>query len=317
MDYSVILYVLAFASAYLAVRSILDFGREVADKSLVNERLKIQAKTDSVSQAVIELRRKRGLDEDGKRRLSIEWLGTLVMRSGLTFRPYAWGVMAQILGCVIGVAVYYYTTSLMFSFCAFVLSLVGIPILILKHCASRRDRKLGEQLPDGLEIIVRSLQAGHPVPTAVALVGRELPDPLGSEFGMVADEISYGSNLEEAVRKLAERTQHPDVGLFAANVRLQAKTGGNLGELLAINARTIRQRQKMRLKVKAASSEGRMSALILTAAPFVMLGVMHMMTPYFYADVIHEPLIQWGLGGAFVWMMIGNFVMRKMIQFKV
>ena len=317
MDYSAILYVFAFASAYLAVRSILDFGREIADKTLVNQRLKIQAKTDSVSQAVIELRRKRGLDADGKRRLSIQWIGALVMRSGLTFRPYLWGIAAQAFGCVIGVTVYYYTASMMFSFCAFVIMLLGAPLLVLKYSASRRDRKLGEQLPDGLEIIVRSLQAGHPVPTAVALVGRELPDPLGSEFGMVADEISYGSSLEEAVRKLAERTEHPDVGLFAATIRLQSKTGGNLANLLSINASTIRQRQKMRLKVKAASSEGRMSALILTSAPFVMLLVMHLMTPHFYGEVINEPIIRWGIGGAFVWMMIGNFVMRQMIRFKV
>ena len=317
MEFSVFLYVLAFASAFLAVQSMLDFGRDVSDKSLVNERLRIQSKSDSISQAVVELRRKRGLDEEGRQRLTVRWLSSLVVRSGLAFRPYAWAMGAIALGGLTASGLYYFTHTVMWAVIVGVVLAITSPILVLRFCAARRDRKLGEQLPDGLEIIVRSLQAGHPVPTSIALVGRELPDPLGSEFGMVADEISYGSSLEEAVRKLAERTEHPDIGLFAATIRLQARTGGNLAELLATNARTVRQRHKMRLKIKAASSEGRMSAMILTSAPFVMLVVMHLMTPSFYGDVMDEPLIRWGIGGAFVWMMIGNYVMRQMIRFKV
>ncbi len=182
---------------------------------------------------------------------------------------------------------------------------------------SKRERALGEQLPDALEIVVRSLQAGHPVPTAIALVGKETPDPLGSEFGLVADEISFGSSLDQAIEKMAARTEHPDINLFSAIVRLQTRTGGNLADLLATNSRTIRQRQKMRLKIKAASSEGRMSALILTSAPFVVLAAMHFLTPSFYGDVIHVPMIQYGLGGALVWMAIGNLVMRKMTNFRI
>lgn len=317
MGVSTILYVLAFASAFLAMRSILDFGRDVSDKSLVNDRLKVREKTETVSEAVVELRRKRGLDEFGESRLSNKWFNTLVTKSGLTYRPAAWALGAVLAGLVVAGGIYFKTSSILFSGIGFALVTPLLPLFMLKRYGNKRDRLLGEQLPEGLEIIVRSLQAGHPVPTAVALVGRELPDPCGSEFGMVADEVSYGSSLAEAVRKLAERTGHPDVGLFAATIRLQARTGGNLASLLATNAHTIRQRMKMRMKVKAASSEGRMSATILTSAPFVMLVAMHLMTPDFYGDVIDEPLIRWGIGGAFAWMMVGNYVMRQMIKFKV
>ncbi len=314
---SVILYVLAFASAFLAMRSLFDLGRDVSDKALVNDRLKVQAKSTSVSEAVVELRRKRGLDEDGEQRVSNRWFSSLVTRSGLTYRPFSWAVGSILVGLLMGSGIYLRINSIWLAAVVTLVVALVLPIIVLRYFAARRDRKLGEQLPEGLEIIVRSLQAGHPVPTAVALVGRELPDPCGSEFGMVADEVSYGSSLQEAVRRLAERTQHPDVGLFAATIRLQARTGGNLANLLATNARTIRQRHKMRLKVKAASSEGRMSAIILTSAPFVMLIVMHLMTPDFYGEVFHEPLIKWGLGAAFIWMGIGNYVMRQMIRFKV
>ena len=133
------------------------------------------------------------------------------------------------------------------------------------------EARQGAGLPaaEALEVIVRSLEAGHPVPTAITLVGREMPDPIGSEFGMAADEIAYGATLEQAVERMAERCQHPDVDLFAATVRLQERSGGNLTGLLKLNAATVRERHKMRLKIKAASSEGRASAMILTAAPFV------------------------------------------------
>src|SRR5437868_11026216 len=105
---------------------------------------------------------------------------------------------------------------------------LGSPIFFLKFMAVRRATALGHQLPNALDIIVRSLEAGHPVPTAVSLVGREMPDPIGTEFGMASDEVAFGAALEQAVNRMADRCRHPDVDLFAATVRLQEKSGGNL-----------------------------------------------------------------------------------------
>jgi tight adherence protein B len=194
---------------------------------------------------------------------------------------------------------------------------VGGPIAYLKYMTADRAKKLGFQLPQALEIIVRSLEAGHPVPTAISLVGREMADPIGSEFGMAADEIAYGATMEQAVARMSERCQHPDVDLFAATVRLQERAGGNLTGLLKLNAATVRDRHKMRLKIKAASSEGRASAMILTSAPFVAMGFIMLSSPHFYGDVIHEPVVKWGLTGLGVWMFIGNMVMRRMIDLRL
>ena len=155
------------------------------------------------------------------------------------------------------------------------------------------------------------------MPTAIALVGREMVDPIGSEFGMAADEIAYGATLEQAVERMSERCQHPDVDLFAATVRLQERTGGNLTGLLKLNASTVRERHKMRLKIKAASSEGRASAMILTLAPFIALGFITISSPNFYGDVIHEPFVQMGLGVLGFWMFLGNLVMRRMIDMRL
>ena len=152
---------------------------------------------------------------------------------------------------------------------------------------------------------------------AVALVGREMSDPIGTEFGMAADEIAYGATLEQAVERMSERCQHADVDLFAATVRLQEKTGGNLTGLLKLNANTVRDRHKMRLKIKAASSEGRASAMILTAAPFIALTMIVLMAPNFYGEVIHEPMVKYGLAGLGFWVFLGNLIMRRMIDMRL
>ena len=317
MEISSLIYILAFASAFLAVQSVMGFGEEAVQKTKLNKRLSVQEKQASVGDLILELRRQRGLDKDGEGRLSMRWFNDLVTRSGLTYEPALWAGIAAGLGIAAGGGTWYVTTNPLLTVGAVLLAALILPILFIKMKAGAREKQLGAQLPDALEIIVRSLEAGHPVPTAVALVGREMPDPIGSEFGLAADEIAYGSSLEEAVKKLAARTKQPDVELFAATVRLQAKTGGNLASLLKVNSSTVRARQKMRLKVQAASSEGRASALILTSAPFLVMGAMHMLTPDFYGSVIHEKLVQYGLGACLLWMAIGNLVMRKMINFKV
>ncbi|WP_300379193.1 type II secretion system F family protein [Henriciella sp.] len=317
MGIEAVIYVLFFACAFTAMQAALGFGKTAVARTKINQRLKVKENQASVSDLIVELRRQRGLDQDGNQRAGLSWFNDLVTRSGLNFRPMAWGAVAAGLGVVVFAASFYFLKSWPVSIPAALIAATVLPVLFLKQRAATREKQLGAQLPDALEIIVRSLEAGHPVPTAVALVGREMPDPIGSEFGLAGDEIAYGSSLEEAVRKLAARTRQPDVELFAATVRLQAKTGGNLASLLKVNAATVRARQKMRLKVQAASSEGRMSALILTSAPFLVMGAMHVLTPHFYGEVIGERLVQYGLAGCVVWIAIGNLVMRKMINFKV
>ncbi|WP_084398906.1 type II secretion system F family protein [Henriciella aquimarina] len=317
MDISAVIYVLAFASAFMAMHAVLGFGKKAVAKTRINTRLKVKETQNTVADLIVELRRQRGLDGEGNQRLAMRWFNDLVTRSGLNFQPTQWAALAGGLGAVGFGLAYWFLDSLVIGVVAALLASTALPVFFLKYMAAKREKLMGAQLPDALEIIVRSLEAGHPVPTAVTLVGKEMPDPIGSEFGMAADEIAYGSSLEEAVKKLAERTRQPDVELFAATVRLQARTGGNLASLLKINAATVRARQKMRLKINAASSEARASALILTAAPFLVMAAMYLLTPSFYGDVIHERFIQIGLGACFFWIVVGNVVMRQMINFKV
>ena len=165
-----------------------------------------------------------------------------------------------------------------------------LPLLVLKFKRSRRQKKFGAQFPDALDIIVRSLRAGHPVPIAITMVAREMADPIGTEFGIVADEITYGADLETGMRNLYFRIGQDDLPLFVTAVAIQSSTGGNLGEILENLSAVIRQRFKMRRKIRALASEGRASAMILSSLPILMFLVIQVITPDFYASVWHEDL---------------------------
>ncbi len=309
--------VMAAGAFFLAIQATLSLVTDARTERLVNRRLQFKDKYATHNEAMIELRKSRGLDRDGNLAMSLRWINRLIVRSALKYQPVRWGAMAVAgAACVAGL-VWHFVGGFVFPLLAFVLILPLAPLFVLNHLAGKRAKKLASQLTDALQIVCRSLEAGHPVATAISLVAREMPDPIGTEFGMTADEVSYGMSLTNAVQRMAERAGDPDVELFAATVRLQEKTGGNLTELLKSNTATIRERQTMRLKVRAATSEGRASAMILTAAPFLVMAAIHVLRPEFYGNVIHEPLIQYGFAGLFCWMAIGNLVMNKMINFKM
>jgi tight adherence protein B len=263
------------------------------------------------------LRKQRGLTADGEVSRGLGWFNDLVIRSGVNVQFKKHLPMVVLGGALASAVAFMWTHNWMIA--AGVGPALGVlgPVIFLKFKAGARQKAIGLQLPNCLEVIIRSLEAGHPVPTAIALVGREMPDPLGSEFGMAGDEIAYGATLQQAIGRIADRCRHPDVDLFAATIRLQEKSGGNLTGLLKMNAKAVRERHKMRLKIKAASSEGRASAIILTSAPFGVLGILTFASPHFYGDVIGERPVQIGLAVLGVWMLIGNMVMRKMIDMRI
>jgi tight adherence protein B len=186
---------------------------------------------------------------------------------------------------------------------------------MLRRARGKRFRAFEKQLPDALDMIVRSLRAGHPTPVATALVAREMPDPVGTEFGIAADEVSFGSNLEDAVRKMSERVGSESLRLLAVALSIQAKTGGNLAEILSNLSKVIRERGKLRLKIRALSAEGRVSAIILSSFPLVMFLILQVLSPSFYGKVWHDPLIVPVLTIFGTLALIGDYIMYRMVTF--
>jgi len=193
----------------------------------------------------------------------------------------------------------------------------ALPFLVLRILRGKRQKKFAAQFPDSIDIIVRSLRAGHPVPIAISMVAREQPDPIGSEFGIVADEITYGADLETAMRNLYYRVGQDDLPLFVTAVAIQSSTGGNLGEILENLSKVIRDRFKMRRKIRALASEGRASALILSSLPIGMFLIVNLVSPKFYGEVWNQDLTKIALTLAGCWMGIGNFIMYRLVNFKI
>lgn len=309
--------ILIFAAAFSACQAAWGLFSAGRTRRAVNQRLVMAQKGLALGDLIVELRKQRGLTADGAGRFAWSWLADLIIRSGARYDPKRWAMMVAGLALgVVAVAVFFTHNVPIALAAGFGAGLLG-PVMYLKFLASKRAKALSRQLPEALDVIVRSLEAGHPVPTAISLVGAEMADPIGSEFGMAADEIAYGAQMSQAVANMAARCRHADVDLFAATIRLQDRSGGNLTGLLKMNAHAVRERQKLRMKIQAASSEGRASAMILTSAPFCVLILLQVTNPHFYGDVIHEHAVHVGLAVLGGWMAIGNLIMRRMIDMRI
>lgn len=312
-----IIYGLIFTAGFLALQVMIGAGRQATLRvKLTNDRLNRMKDNQPQSIVLSKMRKARGLNDGGDFEPLFNWIGRLVLQSGLPLGSYGIYVIlggASILLCITAALI---KGTFIGAICGAGIGLLA-PILILKFLVKRRRNKAVTQLPEALDVIIRSLAAGHPVPVSMALVAREMPDPIGSEFGIASDEISFGASVSAAVQRISDRVGHDDFELFSAMIRLQERTGGNLAALLASNAKTIRERQKMRLRIKAASAEGRMSALILNCTPVLLYMGVQALSPDFYGDVADSPTVGYMFWGIGIWMGIGNLVMRKMINFKI
>ena len=161
------------------------------------------------------------------------------------------------------------------------------------------------------------LRICHPVPVALTMVSREMPDPIGTEFGIVVDEVTYGSDLVSALISLYERIGHPDLPLLVSAVSIQSTTGGNLREILDSLSKVIRERLKMKAKVKAISSEGRLSAGFLSAMPVLLFMVLLFLLPDYYGGIWDEPMTWYMFAGLGFWLVMGNLLILKMVSFRV
>lgn len=312
-----LIYLLIFCGGFLALQAIMGAGRQAAVKvKMANDRLRRMQSNEPQANVVAKIRKSRSLTEAGDLKGAIISLNELVMQSGLPLGSNGIYFIMPGTSLSLCLTLFLLKGTMIWALAGAVIGLL-LPILVLKFMVNRRRNKAVVQLPEALDVIVRSLTAGHPVPVAMGLVAREMSDPIGSEFGIASDEVSFGSNISTAIQRLADRIGHDDFELFSAMIRLQERTGGNLAELLRANAKTIRERQKMRLRIKACSAEGRMSAYILNVAPLALFLLIRLTSPDFYGDVSDSPLIKPAFIGVAIWMTIGNLVMRKMINFRI
>jgi tight adherence protein B len=318
IDPTYAIYAFAVVSAILFGEGVyLLFFSAASYRNRINRRLSLLNDTVDRQGILVELRRARGLTTSGDFRLPAIALNRLIVQSGISVGLSRIGMFAAIAAAVTLVMLVVLRGSIVQGLLGALFSGIFLPYFTLRVLRARRQKKFGSQFPDAIDIIVRSLRAGHPVPIAVNMVAREMPDPIGTEFGLVADEVTYGADLETAMRNLYSRVGQDDLPLFVTAVAIQGSTGGNLGEILENLSAVIRQRFKMRRKVRALAAEGRASALILSSLPIMMFGVVQVVAPDFYGSVWQYDMTKMILGAAIGWMLVGNLAMYKMVNFKI
>ncbi|WP_046864163.1 type II secretion system F family protein [Microvirga massiliensis] len=302
--------VLAAEGFYLLVSNTRDY------RSRVNRRLEISGKGESREKVLVQLRRERGLSADGDSLFGVAWFSRLVVQSGVKISLPRAILMIAGAGLACAFAAFMAKRDPVIALAAGGAGAVLLPLGLLIVKRNKRQGEFGAKFPDAIDIIVRSLRAGHPVPIAIGMVARELPDPVGTEFGMVADEITYGADIETALRNMMHRVGQEDLPLFVTSVAIQSTTGGNLSQILENLAKVIRERFKMRRKIRGLSAEGRAGAMILNLTPFAVFALVNFVSPDFYGYVWDRPSTTVVLGGALFWMFVGNLIMRRMVNFK-
>ncbi|MBL6945268.1 MAG: type II secretion system F family protein [Rhodospirillales bacterium] len=194
---------------------------------------------------------------------------------------------------------------------------VGLPHYITGRMVRGRLDKFAGLFPEAIDLMVRGLRSGLPVTESMAVVGRELPDPVGEEFRKITQKIQFGRPLDEALWDAAKRLDTPDFKFFVISLAVQRETGGNLAETLANLSDILRRRRQMKLKIKAMSSEARASAYILGSLPFIMFGIIYLLNPGYETELFTDPRGRVLLIGGLTTMGMGIAVMRKMVRFEI
>lgn len=225
------------------------------------------------------------------------------------------GIMLALFMVVVVFALLYQTNPLLLLVLAF--STASTPVLWLSRQANKRRQLFGDKLPETLDYISRAMRAGHSLTSAIGMVGKEFPDPIGHEFKIVFDEISFGIPFKDAIDQLANRVQSYDLNFLVISLKIQHETGGNLTELLDGLAKTLRERVKLRGKIRTLSSEGRSSAWVLGSMPFLLAGMLTLINPGYMSLLwtTHQGQTLILVGGGL--MGVGFFLLNSIIQIKV
>jgi tight adherence protein B len=192
-----------------------------------------------------------------------------------------------------------------------------LPFIYLRYKRGKRFHKFEEQLPEALDLIARSLKAGHAFSSGLRLVSEEMEDPIGFEFEKALNEINFGVAAQEALIGMTDRIPLDDLRFFVISVILQRETGGNLAEILENLSRLIRERFKLNGHVRVLSSQARLSAYILVVIPFVIALGLHLINREYYKAFFENPSGKYVLASGMVWMILGFFVMKKMVKIRV
>tara|TARA_R110002124_G_scaffold210326_3_gene376879 strand:+ start:822 stop:1784 length:963 start_codon:yes stop_codon:yes gene_type:complete len=283
-----IIYGLIFVGVLVLVEGLylVAFGKSISLNSRVNRRLEMLEKGSRREEVLDKLRKEMQQHMDAKTIPLYSLLSIKAQKAAIAFTPKQ---LLMIMGGVSAVAFMALTVGTETDAPVRALLSVGIGVggvyFWISAKANKRMGMIEEQLPDAVELMVRSLRVGHPFTNAISIVSKEIQDPLASEFGVISDEAAYGRDVGEALKDMAERLDMQDLRFLAVAVTIQQQSGGNLAEILAGLAKVIRARFRLFRRVKAITAEAKWSGKFLSAFPILALIVINIGDPHYYDEV--------------------------------
>lgn len=256
------------------------------------------------------------LDERGrkKRKVTVE---TKIGQAGLTWTKQTFYLISASLGLLMGGGLFLVTGNPIIAGPAALVGALGLPNWILNFRRKRRIAAFLNEFPNAVDVIVRGVKAGLPLGDCLRMIANEAAEPVRSEFRHIMEAQTIGLSMGEAVERIVDRVPVPEANFFAIVISIQQKAGGNLSEALGNLSRVLRDRKKMKAKVKAVSSEANSSAMIIGAMPFVVGGLVYLSAPSYIELLWTTSTGRIAMVAGLVWMFIGIMVMRKMINFEM
>ena len=310
-----VVYALVFGAAMFGIQAgYWFFVRGRKTQQVINRRLALSAQGDSANAVLEKLRSERKFSNNANPFL--RYLSEFWTQTGLRFDSNT-----LVLSSFALVVVFFIIFGSIFGYGLLAgmlapLAAAGTVVAFLARARSKRIARFSEQFPDAVDVIVRGVKVGYPFSTAISLVAKEMADPIGTEFGMTVDEISFGLDVKTALENLYRRVGQEDLLFLVIAMTIQLQTGGKLADLLSRLARTVRLRATLRLKVRSLTAEGRLSGIFLSLMPFIMVGIITLLSPDYFRSVLDHPIIVPAVVLGLGMQLVGNFMMYRMINFK-
>ncbi len=315
-----LIYIIVFVAVLALVEGLYltVFGKSISLNSRVNRRIEMLDKSAGREQVLEQLRKEMTQHMKSRSIPLYSILATKAQKANIAFSPsqlimiMALLCLVAFVGLTLGTA-----TDLAVRLVLSIAIGIGAVFVWVNNKAKKRSSMIEEQLPDAVELMVRSLRVGHPFASAVNIVAKEVPDPLGTEMGVIADEAAYGRDIGEALKHMAERLDMQDLRFLAVAVTIQQTAGGNLAEILDGLSKVIRSRFKLFRRVQAITAESKWSGMFLSIFPLLALVAINVIQPGYYDDVKETDVFIPACLAVGAFLVANIFVMRSLVDIKV
>jgi tight adherence protein B len=255
----------------------------------------------------------KDLDARKNKKASLE---NRIAQAGLKWTKQKYFIVSAALGFLVGFLAFYLSENFFVAIGGLIVGGIGLPPWLLNFLKNRRLAKFLHEFPTAIDIIIRGVKSGLPLGDCLRVVANEVKEPVKSEFRLIVEAQTLGLGLGEAVERIVERVPLAEASFFSIVINIQQKAGGSLSEALGNLSAVLRDRKKMKGKIKAMSSEAKASAGIIGSLPFIVTGLVYLTSPGYISLLWTTSTGQITLGVCAIWMSMGIFIMKKMISFQ-